>query len=131
MRPHSQGLGSNISKAKNTKKILILEEDDGEVYAKLSVTNDYGIEMNIHNVPNVRVRSPRPKKDHLRNMAKFWGNDPMYSSGNAWLEKYAKGVNNHIIDQLQDIRKSMKRIQGMVHCIKTAEQIIAENENKT
>lgn len=120
-----------MNKVKNTKKILVLEEENDEVYAKLSATNGYGIQMNIHNLPNVRVRSPRPTKDHLRALAEFWGNDPMYSSSNAWLEKYNRGVNQKIIDQLQDIRKSMKRIQGMVHCIKTAEQIIAENENKT
>ena len=52
------------SKPKNSKKTFILREDNGKVYAKLDAFKDFGIEMSISDVPNVRVRAPRPDKKH-------------------------------------------------------------------
>lgn len=105
-------------------------DGDDEIFAKLEVFEDYGIEMTISDMPKVKVKSPRLPKERLRDMAEFWAGDPMYHSSTAWLEEYSEGMNRQIISQLQEIRKSIKRIQGFVYCIKTSEQIIAELKNE-
>ncbi len=113
---------------KSPRKHFVLQEENGEIYAKLDVFKDHGIEMNVTSVPNVRVRAPRSTKAHLKEMAEMWANcDPNYSTSSEWLEKYNEGMNSQIISQIQEIRKSLKRIQSLSYAIKTAEQLIEEN----
>jgi len=117
--------------AKSIKKVFILEEENGHVYSKLSTDNDYGMEMNISDVPNVRIRQPRPTKEKLETMSEIRPGMFQMKSCEEWLEYYKKGMNRQIIDELQLIRKSMKRIQGLVYCTKTADEILAEKKNKS
>ena len=117
-----------MSKKTRPFKSLILKEGNGKLYAKLDAESDYGIEMTITDVPNVRVRAPRPSEQRMREMAEFWANDPMLGPKEKWLKDYADGMNKQIIEQLQEIRKSMKRIQTLSYCIKTAQRLAAEND---
>jgi len=114
--------------AKSNKKVFILEEENGQVYSKLSADNDYGMEMNISDVPNVRIRQPRATKESLAAMSEIRPGMFQMENSEEWLEWYKKGMNTQIIDELQLIRKSMKRIQGLVYGIKTADEILAEKK---
>lgn len=70
-------------------------------------------------------------KKHLSEMAEMWAkHDHSISSSSKWLYKFTDSLNEQIIDQIQEIRKSMKRIQSLSYAIKIAEQIIDE-KNKT
>ena len=121
-----------MSKIKNKKKAFFLEEENGKVIAKLDAIEDYTLDMEIYEVPNVRVRAPRPSEKHLEEMAEHWASiDHNFETSQEWLEYYADSMNRQIIDQIQDIRKCMKRIQSLSCCIKTAQRIVKKNENKT
>jgi hypothetical protein len=114
--------------AKSIKKVFVLEEENGHVYSKLSADNDYGMEMNISDVPDVRIRQPRPTKEKLQTMSEVRPGMGQMESCEEWLEWYKKGMNTQIIDELKLIRKSMKRIQGLVYGIKTADEVLADKE---
>jgi predicted DNA-binding protein (MmcQ/YjbR family) len=77
--------------AKSIKRSFILEEENGQVYSKLSADNDYGMEMNISDVPNVRIRQPRPTKEKLETASQVRPGMQHMESSEEWLEWYNKG----------------------------------------
>ena len=112
-------------------KTFTLHENEEIFYAKLEAYKDYGINMQIREAPKVRVKAQRPTKEYLKEMAEYmssiFGTETYYE----WLSNYSKGMNSEIKKQLHEIRKSIKRIQSFVHCIKLADELKNEYKEKT
>jgi hypothetical protein len=81
----------------------------------------------------IRVRLPIPKKDALKKQAEWSAQQHIQSISTPQdsLIFYICARRKDIKSQEQEIAKSMKRIERLHMCIKIAEELIYELDNKT
>lgn len=86
--------------------------DEGN-FVKLLLARDEKLFCDYENeeAKSVRVRAPLPKKEKLLEMAKHWvSHDSRWESVEQWLHFYNECRDREIFEQVQEIRKSVKRI---------------------
>lgn len=115
---------------KNSKSKFTLEEGDGVVIASLLDENDYSLQHTIHGMPKARVRAPRRSKEQIFDDSVFMAGFHEKSQ-EEFLEQNIKGINHEINQNIQEIRKSLKRIQSHTHYVVTAQEILDEIKGNT
>jgi len=110
----------------STIQVFLLEEQDNKVIATIESNTDIGIKYIFHDMPKVRIRSPKPKKENLKKMALASSNSGHNSSDREFLEHFKDCRENEIIKEVQEIRKSLKRIQSYENTKKLIDEIILE-----
>jgi len=116
-----------MSKRKNPKSRFVLEEENGIVVASLIDENDLSLQHTIHGMPHPRVRAPRRTKDQIRDDSEFMA-DMFHQSQSEWLAGNIEGINLEINKQIQEIRKSLKRMQSLAYYVVTAKEVLSEIE---
>ena len=112
-----------MSKRKNPKSRFILEEENGVVVASLKDEDDFSLQHTIHGMPHPRTRSPRRSKVQIEEGSKYIG-AILHQTQKEFLTKNIKGVNQEINKHVQEIRKSLKRMQSLTHYVITAQGIL-------
>jgi len=121
---------SFMSKRKNPKSRFILEEENGVVVASLIDEHDYSLQHTIHGMPYPRVQAPRRSKEQIKEDSKFMASLE-HVTQEEFLDKNMRGINQEINKHVQEIRKTLKRIQSHTHYVVTAQEILDEIEKKT
>lgn len=116
-----------MSKRRAPSSSFVLREKNGVVEAALEDEYDLSLKQTIHDMPHPRVVAPRRSKAQIDEDSKFLaacGGE----SHEAFLRKNIAGMNQEINKQIQEIRKSLKRMQSYAHYVITAEEILGELE---
>jgi hypothetical protein len=121
---------SIMSKRNKPKSRFVLEEENGVVTASLIDEFDYSLKQIIHDMSHPRVRAPRRNKEQIEEDSKFMAS-VHHQTQQEFLRKNINGVNQEINQQVQEIRKSLKRIQSLTHYVVTAKAILEEIEKNT
>jgi hypothetical protein len=98
-------------------------------FVKLMLARDEKLFCDYENeeAKPVRVRAPLPKKEKLLEMAKYWvSQDSRWESLEHWLNFYNECQDKEIFEQVQEIRKYVKRISQYSKCKKIAMDILNE-----
>ncbi|MFD1585297.1 hypothetical protein, partial [Microbulbifer halophilus] len=119
-----------MSKKKLPKSRFVLEERNGVVVASLLDEHDMSLQHTIHGMPHPRVRAPRRKKDQTIEDSIFMAS-MFHQSQEEFLRKNIKGINQEINKHVQEIRKTLKRMQSLTHYVVTAQEILDESEQST
>jgi len=91
-------------------KMEFLDEGD---FVKVMLFSDESLFCDYENEEGkpVRVRAPLPDKERIIKMAKHWvEHDHRWESVEHWISFYIKCRNKEIFEQVQEVRKSVKRI---------------------
>lgn len=120
-----------MSKRKLATSKFCLEEKAGIVIASLQDANDYSLQHTIHAMPNPRIRAPRADKQDIIDWSKREGNSPYYDSQEQYLKESIASTNQEINKQVQEIRKTLKRIQSLTHFVVTSEEVLSEISKAT
>lgn len=120
-----------MSKRKKPNSTFALEEKNGVVTASVQDEDDYSLKHTIHGMPHPRIRAPRQDKESIKNRAEFEAspNQPYYNSEKEYLETNIESTSQEINKHIQEIRKSIKRMQSLTHYIVTAKEILHELED--
>ncbi|MDX2367524.1 MAG: hypothetical protein QNK36_03835 [Colwellia sp.] len=119
-----------MSNRKVSKSRFVLEEKGGVVTASIQDEYDYSLQHTIHNMPHPRIRAPRRAKAQIEEDSKFSAN--MYhESQEEFLRHNIKGINQEINQHVQEIRKTLKRIQSLTHYVVTASEVLDEIDKDT
>jgi len=114
---------------------LRLNFSDSKDFVKAEIIEDDKVIFSFENEepPSVRVRSPLPNKDEIIESALYWvEKDPNFSTLESWLDFYSHCREKEIFDEIQDIRKSLKRIKRKAESIKIAKNAYSKHiANKT
>ncbi len=117
-----------MGKRKTPNSNFVLREEGGVVEAVLDDKNDLSLKHTIHEMPHPRVVAPRRTKAQIDEDSKFMA-ACSHESQEACLRKNIAGMNQEINRQIQEIRKSLRRMQSYAHYVVTAEEIVRELEN--
>ena len=112
-----------MSKRKQPKSRFVLEEENGVVVASLLDDNDLSLQHTIHGMPHPRVRAPRRTKEQIKEDSEFMAG-MFHQSQSEWLVGNIEGINQEINKQIQEIRKSLKRMQSLTHYVVTAKDVL-------
>lgn len=112
------------------KSRFVLEEENGVVLASLLDENDYSLQHTIHGMPNPRVRAPRRSKEQIADDSHFMASIE-HVAEDEFLEQNIEAANQEINEQVQEIRKTLKRIQSITHYVLTAKEVLNELRRKT
>ena len=116
-----------MSKRKNPKSRFVLEEENGVVIASLIDENDLSLQHTIHSMPHARVRAPRRSKNQIEEDSEFMAN-MFHQTQKEFLAENIEGINQEINKHIQEIRKSLKRMQSLTHYVVTAQEVLNEIE---
>lgn len=114
-----------MSRNKKAKSKFVLEEDNGVVIASLHDEFDLSLQHTIHNMPNPRIRAPRQSKEQIEHKSKFLASI-QHQSQEELLVDNIKGVNQEINKHVQEIRKTLKRMQSLTHYVVNAQEVLDE-----
>lgn len=117
-----------MDKRKPPNSNFVLREENGVVEAALDDRNDLSLKHTIHEMPYPRVVAPRRTKAQIEQDSKFLA-ACSHESQEAFLRKNIVGMNQEINKQIQEIRKSLRRMQSYAHYVVTAEEILRELES--
>ncbi len=109
---------------------FVLEENNGVVIASLNDENDYSLQHTVQGMPHPRVRAPRRTKNEIIDDSNFMA-AMSHITQEEFLNKNINGINHEINKQIQEIRKSIKRMQSLTHYVVTAQEILDEIESNT
>jgi heterodisulfide reductase subunit A-like polyferredoxin len=116
-----------MSKRKIPSSSFVLREENGVVEASLNDENDLSLKHTVHDMPHPRVIAPRRSKAQIEEDSRFLAACSP-DSHEAFLRKNIAGMNQEINKQIQEIRKSLKRMQSYAHYMVRAEEILRELE---
>jgi len=115
-----------------SKELEIALQDTGNfVKAVLRDAEKLILDYENEEAKPVRIRSPLPEKERIINNAIHWmKNDERWKSVEQWVNFYIHCREKEIYDQINEIRKSIKRIKHYSLSIKIAKEALKEHENK-
>ena len=116
-----------MSKRKNPKSRFVLEESDGVIVASLVDEYDLSLQHTIHGMPHPRIRAPRSSKEKIEKDSKFMATIE-HITQEEFLRKNIRGINQEINRHVQEIRKTLKRMQSLTHYVITAQEVLDEIE---
>ena len=119
-----------MRKSKKTRSRFILDENEGVITASLVDDFDYSLNQTIHGMPHPRVRAPRRTKEQIVSDSQFMA-ALHHETQSEFLRKNIRGVNNEINQQIQEVRKAIRRIQSLTHYVVTAKELIEDFETTT
>lgn len=114
-----------MSKHKNPKSCFVLEEENGVVVASLVDEYDLSLQHTIYSMPHPRIRVPRRTKSQIEEDSKFMA-AIQHKTQEEFLSKNISGVNQEINKHVQEIRKTLKRMQSLTHYVVTAQEVLDE-----
>jgi len=117
-----------MRKRKQPKSRFVLEEEMGVVEISLLDESDYSLQRMIHEMPHPRIRAPRRTRSQIENESEFMARIN-HEPQNEFLKKSIRGVNREINKHVQDIRKTVRRMQSLTHYIVTAQEVLEEIES--
>jgi hypothetical protein len=123
--------GYSMSKRKLATSKFCLEEKAGVVTASPQDENDYSLQHTIHGIPNPKVRAPRADKQYILDWSISVGSSPYYDSQEQYLKESIANTNQEINKQVQEIRKTLKRIQSLTHFVVTSKEVLSEINKAT
>ena len=84
-------------------------------------------------IKSVRVRAPLPNKEKMIETAKYWvEKDDRWQSIEQWINFYTQNREREIYDQIQEIRKCLKRIKQYSLSARIAKDALNEfQDNET
>lgn len=116
-----------MNKSKNQKNRFILEEENGIVKASFIDENDLSLQHTIYNMPYPRVRALRKSKSQIMEDSEFMA-AVHHKTEEEFLRKNIDSINQEINKHVQEIRKTLKRMQSLTHYVVTAQEILDEIE---
>jgi len=119
-----------MSKRKIPKSYFVLEEENNIVVASLKDEHDYSLQHTIHGMPHPRIRSPRSTKAQIEKDSKFMA-AIHHETQAEFLSKNIKGINQQINEHIQEIRKTLKRMQSLTHYVVTAQEVLDDIKKST
>lgn len=100
-----------------------LNEQKGLVKALLASEGELVLDYENKEAQAVRVRVPLPQKEKLLENAKFWiEEDKRFKDVAAWLDFYIRSREREIFEEIQEIRKSIKKLSRIHKCIQIAQE---------
>ena len=109
------------------KSHFILEEENGIVTASMRDEHeaDLSLQLTITDMPHPRVRAPRRSKAQIESDSKYFSVIE-HKTQEEYLMSNIKGVRQEINKQVQEIRKTIKRMQSLTHYVVTAQEVLDE-----
>ena len=108
--------------------------DEGD-FVKIVIASNQQLFCDYENeeAKPVRVRAPLPNKERLIKMAKHWiDQDDRWESIEHWIDFYISCRDKEIFNQVQEIRKSVKRIKRYTESKVIAAEALGEHkQNET
>lgn len=115
---------------KPPKSHFVLEEENGVVIATLEDAYDYSLQHTIHGMPHPKVKAPRLTKQKILENTKFKA-AYFHETHEEYLQKSIKNVSHEINEHIQEIRKSLRRIQSLTHYAINAQEILNDLKKYT
>ena len=119
-----------MNNRKTPKSQFVLAEDNGVVIASLEDEHDYSFKHTIHSMPHPKVKAPRRSKKQIVEDSQFKA-AAFHKSQGEFLKMNIQNMSHDINDHLQEIRKTLKRIQSLTHYVVTAQEVLDEIEKNT
>lgn len=113
---------------KKTPKYEMKFLDEGD-FVKVMLASDEKLFCDYENKEThpVRVRAPLPNKsDIIKTAIRYVNEDSRYESVEHWINFYNQGRDKEIFEQIQEIRKSVKRIKQYTLTKKIANDALHE-----
>lgn len=125
--------GVSMSKRKIPSSLFTLEEKNGVVIASVDDKNDISFQHTVLEMDPARIRSSRQSKDEILSFARFEANpnQPYYKSEKEYLLRDIENANQKIIEHIQEIRKSIKRMKSLKNHADMAEEVLQEITGNT
>jgi hypothetical protein len=119
--------------SQNSELIFNFSDSKNLVRAELIEGNKVIYSFENEEPPSVRVRSPLPDKDKIIETALYWvENDSNFPTLESWLGFFEYSRQKEIFDEIQEIRKSLKRIKLKTESIKIVKDAYSKHRlNKT
>lgn len=114
----------------NKKSELRFSLADSKNLVKAEVIEEGKVIFSFENEdpPSVRVRSPLPNKDEIIESALYWvENDRNFPTLESWIGYYSHCREKDIFNEIQEIRKSLKRIKRKTESIKIAKDAYSKH----
>jgi len=119
-----------MNKRNNPKSRFVLEEENGIVVASLKDERDYSLQHTIHNMPHPRIRAPRRTKAQIEQDTIFMA-AVYHETQEEFLSKNINVINQEINKHVQEIRKTLKRMQSLTHYVVTAQEVLDKIKKST
>ena len=122
-----------MSKRKIPNSLFTLEENNGVVIASVDNENDISFRHVVREMGHARIRGSRQSKDEILSFARFEAtpNQPYYKSEEEYLSREIENANQKVIEHIQEIRKSIKRMQSLKNYAAMAEEVLQEITENT
>ncbi len=106
---------------KNSELKFNFSETKNLVRAELIECNKVVFSFESEELPTVRIRLPLPDEDKMIESALYWvENDCNFSNVESWFGFYTHSREKEIREEIQEIRKSLKRIKRRTESIEIA-----------
>lgn len=120
-----------FKKNRNSTLRLDITDSGNSVKATLTADNYKRFEYVNDDTNPIRVRSALPEKNSFIKSAKHWAKKNIGGSTiDQQLNTYVSCREKEIFEQVQGIRKSLKRINRQIECIALAKKYIHEYKSK-
>ena len=122
-----------MSKQKIPSCLFTLEENNGVVIASVDDENDISFQHTVLEMDPARIRISRQSKDEILSFARFEASpsQPYYKSEEEYLLRNIENANQSIIEHIQEIRKSIKRMKSLKNYAAMAEEVLQEITENT
>jgi len=122
-----------MSKQKIPNCLFTLEENNGVVIASVDDENDISFQHTVLEMDPARIRSSHQSKDEILSFARFEASpsQPYYKSEEEYLLRNIENANQSIIEHIQEIRKSIKRMKSLKNYAALAEEVLQEITENT
>jgi hypothetical protein len=119
--------------SKNSELRFTLSDSKELVKAIFFVNDKTVLDFENESPPPVRIRSPLPDKNRIIESGLYWvENDLNLETLEDWLDFYIQRRQKEVFEEIQEIRKSLKRIKHKTESMKIAkEAYIKYQSNKT
>lgn len=110
---------------------LALSDSKDLVKATFHENDKVILDFENESPPPVRIRCPLPDKNEIIESGLYWAeNDPSFDTLEEWLDFYMRCREKEIFNEVQEMRKSLKRIQRKIESMRIVKGAYIKHQSK-
>lgn len=109
---------------------LVLKDEGTSVKALIRDGDKLILDYENEESRQVRVRASLPDRESFIKTSEYWVESGDYENIEECVESYIANMRKNVFDQIQEIRKSIKRINKLMQCISIARDELKKYKHK-